>query len=74
MPGCSAEIQVGGRIRRVREFELVEEKLQPLLERMRQEGIERGEVLRESPIFPGMPDDAGFFTTETAFSGNIWPV
>ncbi len=56
-----------GRVRRVREFELVEEKLEPVLERMRQDGIETflspvikepGDVLQGSLIFLDMLDDA----------------
>lgn len=68
-----------GRIGRVREFDLVEERLQPLLERMRQEGIEttlspvikeRGEVLQGSLIFLDMVEDARILYDRNGFFRN----
>jgi len=68
-----------GRIRRVREFDLVEEKLRPLLERMRQEGIETslsplikepGDVLKGSLIFLDMLDDARILYDKNSFFRN----
>ncbi len=68
-----------GRTKRVREFDLVEEKLQPLLERMRLEGIETSlsplikepeEVLEGSLIFLDMLDDARILYDRNGFFRN----
>lgn len=68
-----------GRIKRVREFDLVEEKLQPLLDRMWQEGIrtslspiikEPNDVLKGSLIFLDMLDDARILYDRNSFFQN----
>ncbi|MGB9791204.1 MAG: nucleotidyltransferase domain-containing protein [Thermacetogeniaceae bacterium] len=56
-----------GRVKRVREFDLAEEKLEPIIEEMRRDGIETclspvikepGEVMQGSLLFLDMLDDA----------------
>ncbi|HHW29471.1 MAG TPA: nucleotidyltransferase domain-containing protein [Syntrophomonadaceae bacterium] len=68
-----------GRIKRVREFDLVEEKLKPLLERMWQKGIqtslspiikEPNDVLKGSLIFLDMLDDARILYDRNGFFRN----
>ncbi len=68
-----------GRVKRVKEFEAVEERMEPLLEKMRHEGIETslspiikepGEVLQGSLIFLDMLDDARILYDRGGFFQN----